>query len=90
MGTTLKATLQRIKRRLVLVLDRAFAPEPNQVVADLHARIRAQQTTIWSLQARLNSLARENASLRAQMDELHQLVVFGSSLQPQAQASPKT
>jgi hypothetical protein len=86
----IRALADKIADHLEAFGDWAFAPQsgratpeqPNHLLTELRAlreRAKSLQATIWALQARLNSLARENRILRAQLDDLHELAQFGTS-----------
>lgn len=73
----IRRSVHRLGHSLGLFLNWAFTSDPDGETASLSSRVQQQQTTIWALQARLNTLVRENRMLRAQLDDLHELAQFG-------------
>ena len=71
-----------LRRTLSRFFDWVFAADHHRdSPAALRIRIQQQQHTIWALQHKLNTTTRENRLLRAQLEDLQELIAVAPALQ---------
>lgn len=88
-GPTQPTPTMRIRRlfnplatRLGLFLHWAFTPDTDHEIMTLQRRVDEQQCTIWRLQERLNGFIRESRLLRAQLENVQDLIQIGQEIRP--------